>query len=390
MLRGAVVGLGKMGLSHHSILNAHPDVDVVAICDSSGYLLSVLGKYTGVATYSNYEKMLDDVRPDFVLVATPSSLHAAMVRAAIARGIHVFCEKPFCLSEQESVELALAAREAGVVSQVGYHNRFVGAFREVKRLLDAKAIGEVTHVLAEAYGPVVLRPQGSTWRSKNSEGGGCLYDYAAHPINLVNWYLGAPIGVGGTVLNRIFSREIDDEVTSTLYYPGGRTAQLSVNWSDESVRKMTTRITLWGTGGRIFADRQEVQVYLRDEAQVPGYRQGWNVKYTTELTEQVDFYLRGEEYSAQLDHFVACVAAGKLDSENDFGRAAVTDQVIEMMIVDAAKGAPTTRAAAAAEPTVAVERVHRRIIKRFARYLVTALDRFRATRGKGTQGVGTK
>jgi predicted dehydrogenase len=341
--RGAIVGLGKMGLSHQAMLNAHPDVDLVGICDSSGYLLGILGKYTDVATYSNFEKMLDEARPDFVLIATPSSLHAHMVQAAIDRGIHVFCEKPFCLTEREGAELAAAAQAKGLVTQVGYHNRFVGAFQEVKRLLAANAIGDVTHVLAEAYGPVVLRPSGGTWRSKSSEGGGCLYDYAAHPINLVNWYLGTPTGVGGTVLNRIFSREIDDEVSSTLYYSGGRTAQISVNWSDESVRKMTTRITLWGTGGRIFADRQECQVYLRNApTELDGYRQGWNVKYTTELTEPVGYYLRGEEYSAQIDHFVSCVRAGKLGDENDFGSAVVTDQVIELMIADAAKGAATT------------------------------------------------
>ncbi len=64
-------------------------------------------------------------------------------------------------------------------------------------LLDAGAIGEVTHVLGEAYGPVVLKPKGGTWRSRAAEGGGCLYDYAAHPINLLNWYLGEPTGVGG-------------------------------------------------------------------------------------------------------------------------------------------------------------------------------------------------
>ncbi len=143
------------------------------------------------------------------------------MRAAIERGLHVFCEKPLTLSAADAEELAEAARRAGVVTQVGYHNRFVGSFREVKDLLDAGAIGTVSSVLGEAYGPVVLRPKGGTWRSHKDEGGGSLYDYAAHPINLINWYLGAPSGVGGTILKSIFSREIDDEVFSTLFDDGG-------------------------------------------------------------------------------------------------------------------------------------------------------------------------
>ena len=108
--------------------------------------------------------------------------------------------------------------------------------------------------------------------------------------------------MGGTVLPTVFSADTDDAAFSTLYFDGGKTGQLSVYWSDESYRKMTTRVNIWGTAGRIFADRQECQVYLRDTATIPdGYEQGWNVRYTTELTEPVWFYLRGEEYSAQVE-----------------------------------------------------------------------------------------
>jgi predicted dehydrogenase len=338
MIKVAVVGLGKMGLTHLALINAHPHVTVVAVCDSAAYVLAGLSKYTGLPTYSNFDAMLREVEADAVLVATPPNLHATMIRAALQKGLHVFCEKPFCLTAQDAEELALLGRQRNLVTQVGYHYRFVGAFQEVKRLLDANAIGEVTHVLAEAYGPLLLHPKGSTWRSRRMEGGGCLYDYAAHPINLVNWYFGVPSGVGGTVLNGVFSDE--DEVFSTLYFPDGKSAQISVNWSDESCRRMTTRITIWGTTGRIFADRQECQVYLRDTARVPeNYQRGWNIRYTTELTEPVWFYIRGEEFSAQLDYFVRCVEARSPENVNSFSSAAETDKAISMIMTDAEKGA---------------------------------------------------
>ena len=334
MIKVGVVGAGKMGLSHLSILGAHPEVEVAGVCDSVGYLLDVLEKYTGMPKYSDAIRMFDTAGLDAVLISTPSASHVDLVSAALSRGIHVFCEKPLTLSGDESARLAADAAARGLVTQVGYHNRFVGAFREVKRLLDAETIGRVTHVLAEAYGPVVLRPKGETWRSKRTAGGGALYDYAAHPLDLLGWYLGEAESVTGSTLGRVFSAETDDEVYGSLAYSGDTTAQLSVNWSDESYRKMTTRITAWGEHGKIFADRQECQVYLRDTARVPdGYRVGWNVRYTTELTEPVGFYLRGEEYSAQLDHFVRSVSAAKRGERpvpiNDFASAAMTDRVIE-------------------------------------------------------------
>lgn len=340
MIRLAVVGLGKMGLSHHAMINAHPRVKVEAVCDSTGYVLDVLNKYTGIRTYTDFDLMLSEVDLDAIIVATPSSLHTKMVKAALDKNLHVFCEKPFCLNTKEGEELTRIANEKHLVNQVGYHNRFVGAFQEVKRLLDVNAIGEVTHMLAEAYGPVVLKPKGSTWRTQRAEGGGCLFDYAAHPLNLLNWYFGAPEGVGGSVLNKIFSKDTDDEVFGTLYFEDGKSAQISVNWSDESYRKMTTKISIWGTNGRISADRQEVQTYLRDTAVIPaGYQQGWNVRYTTDLTEPVWFYIRGEEYSSQLDYFVRCIEENRAhDNVNSFKDAMMTDQVMAMMIADAEKG----------------------------------------------------
>ncbi|MDJ0637240.1 MAG: Gfo/Idh/MocA family oxidoreductase [Paracoccaceae bacterium] len=338
-VRIAVVGLGKMGLSHFSMVNAHPHADTIA-CDGSGFLVDVLSKNIDAPIHKDYDALLAGEALDAVVIATPSKLHAPMVRAALERDIHVFCEKPFCLDWQDSEALTALASEKALIGQVGYHYRYVGAFCEMKRLLDAGAIGQVTHVMAEAYGPVVLRPKRATWRTDKSEGGGCLYDYAAHPLNLLNWYFGAPDRVSGSVMSKVFSEGTDDEVFSTLQWNDGPTAQLSVNWSDESHRKMSTKIAMIGTNGRLYADRQECQVYLR--APVPGltgYDKGWNVKYTTELTEDRWFYLRGEEYSAQLDDFINAVQAGKTAAdENDFASATETDRTMAMIIENAETG----------------------------------------------------
>lgn len=350
-IKVGVVGVGKMGLSHLAIIRALDGVEVVGMVDANDYVLDVLTKYTGMPGFSSLTELLSQTRPDAILIATPSGSHSALVREALEGGAHVFCEKPLTLDAHESQELAALAAERQRIAQVGYHNRFVASFRRVKQLLDDGAIGTVTHIHAEAYGPVVLAPKGSTWRTRRDTGGGCLYDYAAHPLNLLTWYLGEPTNVRGTVLNSIFSRTTDDEVYSTFDYADGVSAQLSVNWSDESFRKMTTMVTATGTGGRIEADRQECRVYLRgDQPAIDGLRKGWNVAYTTELTEPVSFYLRGEEYSAQLESFVQAVREGRTSaSENGFLSAAATDALIDRMIADA--GAQSQNAPDRRQPT---------------------------------------
>lgn len=346
-VRIAVVGLGKMGLSHFSMVNAHPLAETIA-CDGAGFMVDILSKNISTPIHKDYDTMLANEPLDAVVIATPSKLHAPMVTAALEKGIHVFCEKPFCLDWQDSERLTKMAVDKGLVAQVGYHYRYVGAFQEMKKLLAAGAIGTVTHVLAEAYGPVVLRPKRATWRTDQSQGGGCLYDYAAHPLNLLNWYFGTPGRVSGSVLGQVFSEGTDDEVFSTLQWDDGPTAQLSVNWSDESHRKMSTKISMIGTNGRLYADRQECQLYLRDKVPgLDGYEKGWTVKYTTELTEDCWFYLRGEEYSAQLDDFITAVAARKTAAdENDFASATETDRTMAMIIENAETGRPVGTASA--------------------------------------------
>lgn len=340
-IRIAVVGLGKMGMSHFSVVNAHPKTKTIA-CDGSGFLVDVLSKNIETPIFKDYDELLAKEGLDAVVIATPSKLHAPMVTAALEKHIHVFCEKPFCLDWQDSQRLTKLAADKNLVGQVGYHYRYVGAFQEVKRLLDAGAIGTVTHVLAEAYGPVVLRPKRATWRTDKSQGGGCLYDYAAHPLNLLNWYFGAPDRVTGSVMSSVFSEGIDDEVFSTLQWNDGPTAQLSVNWSDESHRKMSTKISMIGTNGRLYADRQECQLYLREKVDpLPNHEPGWTVKYTTELTDDRWFYLRGEEYSAQIDDFITAVSAGKTAADqNDFASATATDKTMAMVIENAESGIP--------------------------------------------------
>ena len=341
-----MVGLGKMGLSHLAILRAHPAIDLVAGCDSTAYLTDILQKHAGLRCYADLDRMLGAEQLDALVVATPSKLHASMVQRALEDGLHVFCEKPFVLDVADGERLAALAREKARVTQVGYHYRFVGAFREAARVVASGALGTIHHVRAEAFGPVVLRRKGGTWRSTKSEGGGALYDYACHAIDLVNFVVGVPTEVGGVVRASVFSRDVDDEVYATLRFEGGASGQLSVNWSDESFRKMSTRISVWGTNGRITADRQECQLYLRERHDaLPGIDKGWTVRYTTDLSEPVWFYLRGEEYSAQIDYFANSVNTGRLDGENSFESALATDRVVAMLLGEAPVHPPAVTSA---------------------------------------------
>jgi len=152
----------------------------------------------------------------------------------------------------------------------------------------------------------------------------------------------------------VFSRDVEDEVYSTFYFPDGSSGQIAANWSDETYRKMSTRLTLWGTNGRMTVERQEIQTYVRDTTALdPSLNKGWNLRYTTELTEEVSYYLRGEEYSAQIDHFVRCIVDRRSDNVSSFASAVEADKVVAMMLEDATEGRIKSRSRAAAPDIVA-------------------------------------
>ncbi|MEO7045493.1 MAG: Gfo/Idh/MocA family oxidoreductase [Ferruginibacter sp.] len=331
MIKVALIGAGKMGISHLSILGAHPNVKIAGVCDTSKMVLDVLEKYSKYPCFTDYRKMLETACPDAVFVAVPTKLHYSLVKELLTRNIHVFSEKPFCLNPEQSAELVAIARGMQLVNQVGYHNKFIGTFQEVKRIVKAGFLGEIYHFTGEAYGPVVLKKKQDNWRSDPLEGGGCLMDYASHVIDLIIDILAPIESSKGSILKSIFSSDVDDAVYSLLTLSSKITGTLSVNWSDDTYRKMSTSITIIGQKGKVISDANEMKVFLKESSPLSGYTKGWNVKYVTDLAEQVEFYLRGEEYTAQIDHFINACMDKKPNTINTFYSAWLTDKAISII-----------------------------------------------------------
>ena len=336
-MNAGIIGLGKMGVSHCSILGSHPQIDKIVICDTSRFSLSVFEQHSNFQCYTNYKKMIIDNELDFVIVSTPTKHHYNIVKYALQNGCHVFCEKPFVLSVDKGRELTNFAVNNEKVNQVGYHNRFIGTFMGAKKFIDYGIIGDIYHINGEAYGPVITKEKIDTWRSKPSEGGGCLYDYASHVINLMQYYIGKPLRVSGTIMKKIYSKNVEDAVYSSFFYKNDVTGKLSVNWSEESYRKMTTKIEVLGKKGKIISNAQELHLYLNEKPAKKQFMKGWNSYWITDQAHPVWFNLRGEEYSAQLDYFIKSIKNNNMNNINSFKESLYTDELIEMLINDSVK-----------------------------------------------------
>jgi len=331
-----IIGFGRMGITHHSIINSHPDVEITAIADASGMVLSLLKKYIPqIHTYTDYVKMLDEEeRLDGILVCTPPQLHYPVVKLCAEKGIHVFAEKPFTTDAGKAAELAGLFIEKGLVNQVGYVNRYNDVFSAARKYMQAGVIGDLVRFRSEMFSRTVTEPEkGSNWRSKRESGGGVVYEMASHAIDLIIYIMGKPEKVTGSSMQPVFSKEIEDAVSSTLLYPGGVSGTLYVNWSDDSYRKPTNKIEFFGKKGKILADQHSMKVYMREENRDFGLNVGWNTRYITDLFQPVPFYVRGNEFTRQLYDFVDAIR-GKKEILCSFSDGSKTLEVIDQLYDD--------------------------------------------------------
>jgi predicted dehydrogenase len=331
MIKVALIGAGKMGQSHLAILGAHSDVKVVGVTDPSKLVTDVLSKYGSFNCYIDYKKMFEAEKPEAVFVAAPTKYHTEIVSELLKGNIHVFVEKPFSLNTQEGKTLVQLAKEKKLINQVAYHNKFLGTFEEAKQLISEGFLREIQHFTGEAYGPVVVKPKLDTWRSKPTEGGGCLMDYASHVIVLINFLIAPVENVHGSILKSFYSDTVEGAVYALLETRSKISGVLSVNWSDETYRKMSTSLTIIGTNGKIIVDATELKVFFKANQCPTNYTKGWNIRHINELTQTVDFSLRGEDDSLQVDYFIKAVQGKVPNIINTFESALLTHMAIEQI-----------------------------------------------------------
>jgi predicted dehydrogenase len=329
-VRLGVIGAGRMGITHLSLLNSDARVEISSIADTSGLVLDLLGRYLKCGTFKDYADLLRDDRPDALVICTPPGLHYPVAKAAGSKRMHVFAEKPFTTSPAKAFELADDFERANLVNQVGYVNRFNDVFVRVREMLTGGLVGRLVRYRSEMFSRTVIRPSegGEGWRNSHESGGGATYEMAAHAIDLVNFLVGKPDQVVGATMNQVYSRSVEDVVSATFVHRAGCTGTLLVNWSDDSVRKPTNKIELFGDKGKILADQHSVRVYLRDANPEWKMRDGWNTLYITDVFRPVPFYVRGNEFTRQLYHFVDNIADGRRPGHCTFRQAGEALSVI--------------------------------------------------------------
>ncbi len=301
-----IIGMGRMGITHYSIINSYKSVDIVAVADASNLILDVLKKYIPqLGVYKDYKELIDVEKPDAIIVCTPPVSHFEICEYACEKGIHVFCEKPFTVSPVDAQKLSEAFEAKGLINQVGYVNRFNDAFTFTRKLVKENVIGDIIRFRSEMFSCTISKKEeGEGWRNKRENGGGVTYEMASHAIDLVNYLIGTVGSVQGTVMTQVYSKVVEDIVSSTLRCSNDVYGTLYVNWCDKSYRKPSNKLEIFGHKGKILVDQHGIKIFMNEGNDQYGYHIGWNTIYITDIFTPVPFYVRGYEFTRQLYYFV--------------------------------------------------------------------------------------
>ena len=329
-VRIGIVGFGRMGITHYSIINTHPAVEMTAIADTSSMMLGMIKKYLpDTKMFEDYKDLLNSGLVDAVIVCTPSVMHYEVCKMAAEKGICVFCEKPFTTSPEQARELANLFEQKGLVNQVGYVYRFDVVFNKVKEMLDQELIGKVCHVNVQFLSSTISKMQPEKgWRSKRENGGGATYEMGSHVIDLMEFFFGKPQRIIGTLMNQVYSEAVEDISEAQIVYEGGISANIHVNWSDYTYRKPMLKMDIHGTKGKIQSDLYGYRLFLREENKELGLPGGWTSVPMNMIPDPCPFYVRGTSFTKQLYEFADAVKANRKSNGCAVREAVDTQTVI--------------------------------------------------------------
>ncbi|SDR51241.1 Oxidoreductase family, NAD-binding Rossmann fold [Paraburkholderia fungorum] len=146
-----LIGAGAiMRLSHIPTVMKSGIAKLVGIYDPSRERADALAESSGSRSFETLDALLDSSEIDAVIIATPNNRHEEAAVAAAKAGKHILCEKPLAIDIQSATRIVNAAKEAGVVLQVGFNQRFWSQVQIAKQLIDADFIGDV-HAFRSVY-----------------------------------------------------------------------------------------------------------------------------------------------------------------------------------------------------------------------------------------------
>lgn len=297
-LRAAVLGLGNISGAHLTGWTKAEGVEVVAGADINEDAVRSAVETHDINGYSDWERMLDEEKPDLISVCTPPFLHRAMVEGALARGIHVICEKPMAATIEDAEAMAATVATADALLMIAFCHRFHAPAMKMKEALDSGVLGL----------PLFFRgtfPGGKDMSTNHrgnlaQAGGGALMDNGSHAVDLYTYLLGKIANVSCRAGTRLQEIETDDVAVMLFEGENGCFGEVLVGYS------LAGDFTEW----RIAGENGVLQI----DDYMSGPVRFWDKASDEWTVYECDNSL--SRFDRQFAHFIECIGSGEQPRSN--------------------------------------------------------------------------
>ncbi|MBR1250629.1 Gfo/Idh/MocA family oxidoreductase [Bradyrhizobium sp. AUGA SZCCT0169] len=298
-----VIGAGLIGRKHLRKLAEREDYELVGIADVN--VDAVSAEHPRTRVFADYRQLLDEARPEAVIIASPNQLHAENGIECARRGIHILIEKPVTDTLETAATLIAEVRKGGVKSLVGHHRRHHLPVKTLQALLRDGRIGDVvgvsaiwaTHKPADYF---KIAP----WRRE--AGGGPILINLIHEIDFLRYTVGEIVAVEAITSNRQRGFAVEDSAAALIEFDNGALGTFFI--SDSAVSPWTTEQGLGEAPEFPFSGESSYRFMGRRGAiEFPelvqwtqaGDAQDWNKPIQAQRLHAPTI----DPYVAQLDHF---------------------------------------------------------------------------------------
>lgn len=230
-IRIGLIGCGVMGKQHSGYIINDENTEVAAVADPFPAAKEFAAKINA-PYYEDYVHMLEDAKPDAVIISTPNKLHVPQATEVLKRRIPMLVEKPISDNMEEAWAFADAAEKAGVPVLVGHYRRHNPYVRKAKEIIASGRLGKIVAVVANW---LLYKPdqyfKDAEWRTK--KGGGPILINMVHDVDLLRYLFGEIASISAMTNNLGRGFEVEDTAVVNIRFQSGTLA--SVTTSDCAV-----------------------------------------------------------------------------------------------------------------------------------------------------------
>ena len=297
-IKWGIIGCGDVTeVKSGPAFNKVPGSELVAVMRRDAAKARDYAERHGVPKYySDAARLIADPGVNAIYIATPPGSHEEYALAAIAAGKPVYVEKPMALSYTAAKQIQKTAEAQKVKLVVAHYRRAQPFFNKIKELVEAKVVGEVSHVdLTFNRKPLTkdeLQQPQKAWRvDPRISGGGLFHDMAPHQLGLMLYYFGTVKNASGNSSNTNLLYSADDRVEGSILFENG--IQFTGNWNFNAASD-ADECVINGNDGRLsfsVFDEQKIYIHKNDRNEILAFEALQHVQQP--MIEQTVLYFSG-------------------------------------------------------------------------------------------------